>query len=101
MYKTYALVVTPRANLDEVGRLVQTEPRIPAYWNYLPYLFCVKTKMSAKELAELFTDAAVSGFLVVEIDPTNMNGRLQRAAWGWFKDPVEAEAELAPGFREP
>jgi hypothetical protein len=29
-----------------------------------------------------------------------MNGRLQRAAWEWFTDPVEAEAEPAPGFRE-
>lgn len=77
---------------------MQREPRIPAYSNYL---FCVKTEMSAKGLAELFADAAVSGFLVVEIDPMNMNGKLQRAAWEWFKDPVEAEAELAPGFREP
>jgi hypothetical protein len=58
------IAVGSAPNLDEVGRLVQTEPRIPAYWNYLPYLFCVKTKMSAKEFAELFADAAVSGFLV-------------------------------------
>jgi hypothetical protein len=101
MYKTYVLVVTPRANLDEVGHLVQTDPRIPAYWNYLPYLFCVKTEMSAKELAELFTDAAGSGFLVVEIDTSNMNGKLPRAAWEWFREPAEAEDALAPGFREP
>jgi hypothetical protein len=100
MYKTYVLSVTPRANIEQVGHIVQTDRRIVAYWNYLQLVFCVKTQMSAKELAELFEDAAVHAFLVAEIDPTNVNGRLQRAAWEWFKEPVEVEEAVASGFRE-
>jgi hypothetical protein len=57
--------------------------------------------MSAEEVAELFADAAAQGFLVAEIDPTSVNGSLQRRAWEWFKQPVGAEDALAPGFREP
>jgi hypothetical protein len=101
MYKTYILTVTPRADLDAVGYRIQTDPRIAAYWNYLPYVFCLKTEMSAKELAALFADAAVHGFLIAEIDPASVNGRLQRRAWEWFMEPVEAEDAIAPGFREP
>ena len=100
MYKTYVLTITPRADIDEVERLVQTDPRIVAYWNYLPFVFCLKTEISAKELADLFADPAVHSLFVVEIDPRNMHGRLPRGAWEWFTAPVEAEEALAPGFRE-
>jgi hypothetical protein len=101
MYKTYILTVTPRADIDRVGNLVQTDRRIVGYWNYLPFVFCLKTEMTAKEIADLFADAAVHSLFVVEIDPRNMSGRLPRGAWGWFTEPVEAEEALAPGFREP
>jgi hypothetical protein len=100
MYKTYVLNVAPGADLAQVEYHVQTDPRIASYWNYLPYLFCVKTQISTKELAELFANAAPS-FFIAEIVPANVNGRLPKAAWEWFNAPVERENALSRDFRHP
>jgi hypothetical protein len=93
MYKTYVINVPPSADLSQLQYYVQVDPRILSYWNYLPYLFCVKTEMTAKEIAEAFSDVSDSMF-VAEINPQNVYGRLPKAAWEWFKAPVGSRKSL-------
>jgi hypothetical protein len=93
MAKTYVLHFTTTAAIYGVADIVKHDRRILSYWNYLPYLYCVKTELSVHELAELFNDVATTYF-VAEIDPDNVNGRLPKQAWGWFKAPAESRNAL-------
>jgi hypothetical protein len=83
----------PGANLNEIERYVLTDRRIASYWNYLPYVFCVKTEMSAGELADLFAGAA-SSYFIAEINTgtlamgSSISGRLPKSAWDWFNAPL-------------
>jgi hypothetical protein len=93
MYRTYVMTFPPNANLNEIERYVRTDTRIASYWNYLPYVFCVKTEMSASELANLFA-AAASSYFIAEINAgslamgTSISGRLPKSAWDWFQAPL-------------
>jgi hypothetical protein len=90
MYRTYVLTFPPYANVAQIQSLVQSHPRIASYWNYIPNVYCVKTDMSASDLANLFVMAA-SNFLVAEVNTSalamGISGRLPQAAWDWFNAP--------------
>jgi hypothetical protein len=58
---------------------------IIAYWNYIPLVYCVKSYLSATELAaKLQPYFPRGGFMIAEINANNMNGILPPEAWSWF-----------------
>jgi hypothetical protein len=93
MAKTYVLNFTNNAAIHDVAEIVKYDRRILSYWNYLPYVYCVKTELSARELAQLFYGIA-STYFIAEINPDSVNGRLPKQAWEWFKAPAEAQDAL-------
>lgn len=66
-----------------------------SYWNHLPLLYMLKTKLSASDLTNKllpFFDKRL--FVVLEVDPENVSGWLPMQAWDWFKVP-------APPYKAP
>jgi hypothetical protein len=61
---------------------------IVAFWNYIPLVYCVKSRLNATELTtKLRSFFPSGGFMVTEINVRNMNGVLPRDAWDWFYLP--------------
>jgi hypothetical protein len=68
---------------------------ILSYWNHLPLVYFVKTRLNSHELTNKllpFFDKRL--FIVAEVDAGTISGWLPMNAWEWFKTP-------APPFRAP
>lgn len=89
MLKTYILTFTgsDQHTIDQIEQIIQRDRRtFQSYWNYMPYVFCVMSETSARDLAMIFERVA-SKFFIAEINSSNINGRLPKAAWEWFGTP--------------
>lgn len=94
--KTYGLNFVGVADLHKLEAFVKNDPRVLAYWNYLPLVYCMKSFATAAELAEALLPLFPNGqFLVFEVNPTNMNGRLPKAAWEWFYSQAPSSNAMA------
>jgi hypothetical protein len=85
MHKTYILSFagSDLRTINYVEEiLLKNRQLFLSYWNYQPYVFCVKSEESAQGLAEIFQFAP--NFFIAEINVSNINGRLPKAAWEWF-----------------
>lgn len=80
-------VEDPRADAQRINRFITGSDAIDAWWNYLPLVYVVQSRATAKALSDdLQRIADGAPFFVAEIDTTNMNGWLPRMAWDWFAD---------------
>ena len=58
---------------------------IRGYWNYLPFVYGLKSRLSSVELATKLRPFFPGGnFVITEINPWNVNGVMPQAAWSWF-----------------
>lgn len=72
-------------NIVSFARYLYDSADIIAYWNYIPLVYCVKSKLSSTELAVKLGDfLPPAKFMVSEINILNLNGSLPFAAWEWF-----------------
>jgi hypothetical protein len=76
--------VAPSVNLGAVNQYLFDSVDIAAYWNYLPLVYCVKTRLSATELTQKLKPFFPSLFMVAEVNIFNMDGQLPPDAWDWF-----------------
>lgn len=68
---------------------------ILSYWNHLPLIYFVKTKLGPHELtAKLMPFFDKRLFIIAEADPDAISGWLPMNAWDWFKTP-------APPYKAP
>lgn len=82
-------------NVPALQRYLVDSFDILAYWNHLPLIYIVKTRLSVSELtAKLMPFFPNKLFLVAEIDTQNVNGFLPAASWEWFRTP-------APPYKAP
>ena len=76
--------IAPNVNLWALTQYLHDSSDIIAYWNYLPLVFCVKSRLTSYELSSKLRPFFPHSFMVVEINPHNINGILPREAWNWF-----------------
>ncbi|MDG4670877.1 hypothetical protein P9A16_07065 [Shinella sp. 838] len=84
-------------NLMALGQYIVDSADILSFWNHLPVLYAVKTRLSALDLTQKlrpFFDGRF--FIVAEIDSSNMNGWMPREAWDWFKTPAPTVKPSSP-----
>src|SRR5947208_1909349 len=83
--KTYLInFYAPDVNLWALTRYLHDSRDIIAYWNYIPLVYCIKSYLSAQELANKLRPYFPSSFVIAEINPGNLNGFLPHEAWSWF-----------------
>jgi hypothetical protein len=71
-------------NLWTLTRYLHDSRDIIAYWNYIPLVYCIKSYLSAEELANKLYAYFPHPFMIAEINPGNINGVLPQEAWSWF-----------------
>ncbi len=84
--KIYILTFFGRdVNIATLNQYLFDSADIIAFWNYIPLVYCVKSRATATDLAYKLTPFFPNGnFLVAEITPNNINGILPNPAWDWF-----------------
>jgi hypothetical protein len=84
--KTYIInFYAADVNLWQLTTYLHDSRDIVAYWNYIPLVYCIKSYLSAGELASKFMHFFPRGtFMIAEINPGNINGILPEEAWTWF-----------------
>jgi|GEM_PF-5625316 len=85
---TYLLTFFAPADVQQINRIMVGSPYIVKYWNYLPNVYCFSSTRPINELRAIFDPALnYSNFLIVEINPHYVDGRLpSEEAWTWFRD---------------
>ena len=72
-------------DLDALQQYLFDSSDIIAFWNYVPLVYCVKSRFTATELTVKLRHFFPRGtYMVVEVNPQNMNGILPNEAWHWF-----------------
>lgn len=72
-------------NIAALNQYLYDSTDIIAFWNYVPLVYCVKSRATATELTHKLKPFFLDGFyMVAEINRYNMNGVLPRPAWDWF-----------------
>jgi hypothetical protein len=71
-------------NLGALNQYLHDSVDVIAYWNYLPLVYCIKSRLTATELTYKLTPFFPYGFMVAEINTWNMNGTIPKEAWDWF-----------------
>jgi hypothetical protein len=83
--KTYIInFYATDVNLLALGQYLHDSADIIAYWNYIPLVFCVKSRLSSQELTIKLRSFFPLPYMIAEINPQNINGVLPEAAWTWF-----------------
>lgn len=83
-------------NIDAMNKIITGSPYFSSYWNYLPLVYCVKSTYPANEIRAHLDLAFIGGnFMIAEINPHNLDGRLAQEAWDWFYKN-DAPKSLAP-----
>jgi hypothetical protein len=72
-------------NLAALNQYLYDSADIIAFWNYVPLVYCVKSRSSATELStKLRAFFPALNYFVAEINPHNLDGLLPKVAWEWF-----------------
>lgn len=88
-----------QVNLPAFSRYIIDCVDFLTYWNNLPLLFIVKTKLNVREVTLKCQPFFVSGhFLVAEINPLAVDGVLPMAAWQWFTTPAPPQKRPTQNF---
>ena len=72
-------------NLASLNQYLFDSADIIAFWNYVPLVYCVKSRLSATELTLKLRPFFPNGlYLIAEVNRSNMDGLLPKPAWEWF-----------------
>jgi hypothetical protein len=71
--------------LSALHRYIMDSKDFIGYWNYIPFVYIVKSYESLPVLREKFRYILTNGsFLLAEISGPHVDGLLPREAWEWF-----------------
>lgn len=76
-------------NVAALQRYLLDSVEILSYWNHLPLIYCVKSKLAVNDLTQrLMPFFSGRLFMVVKVEPDSVNGWLPQPAWEWFRTPA-------------
>jgi hypothetical protein len=76
---------TDGVNIGSLQQYLHDSVDVIAYWNYIPLVYCIKSRLNALELKlKLASFFPNGGFMIAEINIWNMDGSLVGPAWDWF-----------------
>ncbi|GAN77271.1 hypothetical protein [Acidisphaera rubrifaciens] len=75
----------PTLDVAALAGVLAADRRIAAWWNHLPGVFLLATRVPPSDIADLVrATAGGAGFLVTEIDLARTDGWLTDTAWHWI-----------------
>lgn len=96
--KTYVLYgVYHGVNQAALERYIIDSVDILAFWNHLPLMYIVKSRLTAGGLESKFHPFFEGRlFIIAEMKPENVAGWLPQAAWEWFRTPAPPSKQPSP-----
>jgi hypothetical protein len=86
-------------NLDALQQYLHDSVDVIAYWNYIPLVYCIKSRLTATDLSAKLAPFFPHHFMIAEINEWNTDGKMSAAAWDWFylahHDKVRPPAPVA------
>jgi hypothetical protein len=75
-------------NVGALKQYIVDSVDVLSFWNHLPSLYLIKTKVDLNTITYKLTPFYLGKFFIVmEINPGNVNGILPMPAWEWFRTP--------------
>jgi hypothetical protein len=88
-------------NIGALRQYIVDSVDVLSFWNHLPFLYLIKTKVDLNTIThKLAPFYSGKFFIVMAIDPDNVNGILPMTAWEWFRTPPPP-TKLASPFSSP
>jgi hypothetical protein len=89
-----------RVNLPALHMYLNDSVDILGYWNYIPLVYCLKSRLNATELCIRLRPFLPDPMIVAEINPTNLNGFMfDPNFWHWFYEPApDKKPSLPPNY---
>lgn len=86
---TYVIYgIYDKFSIDAFGQYLKDSIDILSYWNHMPLLYFVKTRLDVTTLTEKVKPFfGGSWLIVVKVVPEDVNGWMPLDAWPWFKTP--------------
>lgn len=76
----------PTLDQAAVKTLIRSDPDFLAWWNHLPSIFLVTTRLNEDQISERLKRVTQGAtFLVVEVNPVRSEGWLPERAWRWIR----------------
>jgi hypothetical protein len=76
-------------NLPALHQYLTDSVDVLGYWNHIPLVYCVKTRLNALNLRDRLRPFMPDPMLVAEINPADMNGYMfTPQQWNWFWEPA-------------
>ncbi|MFI0846441.1 hypothetical protein [Mesorhizobium sp. IMUNJ 23232] len=94
--KTYSIYgLYDQFQSDAFNQYLLDSVDILSYWNHLPLLYFVKTRLAVGVVSSKIKPFfGGSWYIVIEVNPVGADGWLPQPAWDWFTTP-------APTFKVP
>ncbi len=85
--RTYVLVLDGGfAELEMLRHYVTSSSDFSAWWNYIPMVFLVESKLTAEAIGERLHELAPEArFLVTEANLAESQGWLPESSWKWIE----------------
>jgi hypothetical protein len=72
-------------NFAGLHQYITDSKDLAAYWNYIPFVYMIKSRLLANELFQKFHAVMDDAqFVVAEINPQNIQGWVPQPAWDWI-----------------
>ncbi|HXA21434.1 MAG TPA: hypothetical protein VNW90_03980 [Acetobacteraceae bacterium] len=85
--RTYVLVLDGGfAELERMRHYITSSSDFSAWWNYIPMVFLVESKLTAEAIGERLHELAPEArFLVTEANLAESQGWLPESSWKWIE----------------
>ena len=84
--RSYLIALSPPADVAVVKEHIKLDDRFSHWWNHLPGVFMVTSRLTADEITEQIRPlTGESRFLVVRVDLNDTEGWLPQKSWQWIK----------------
>jgi hypothetical protein len=89
--------IATNVNFGAFHQYINDSVEILAYWNYIPGVYCLKSRLDAMTLRDKLRPFLPDSMMVVEINTANMNGYMSTAeVWEWFSAPAPERKPSLP-----
>jgi hypothetical protein len=75
----------PPLNFGALQTYLTDSREILGYWGHIPFIYFIKSRLLASHLARRLQPFLETGhYVLVEVNPANMDGWLPKDLWAWF-----------------
>ena len=96
MFMVSVDITDPAFEVGSLKRLIKDSKDISGWWNHIPSLYLIRTKLDEDQLTDLLRDATRDArLLVMQVEPSVSQGWLRERSWQWIKRHKAKDNQVA------